>query len=258
MRISSRIFTVRYECFFVELYLMKEGDIRRRLIIRDKAMQDHLKKPARSDWPCEDYDLYDIALVKKHTLEKLKSVYRTLPPEMKMKALPASPIQLSLTHDVIPRIGTLVSFGYYRTHENFSVDLIEQSTGQLIRVTGPMLEDALRTSGADRNDLINIQPTSQEDVLFTETQYNPDGTQNDSIDEQTITSFLITKLEKTYVQQTNCIRSSREETSPTLLSEPEPFYGGQSSNVYIMEEQDYSGMGFEDDVAQTDVFRETS
>ena len=70
MRLSNRIFTVRYECFNAGLYLMKEGDIRRRLIINDKAVQEHLKKPPRSDWPCENYQLFDIATVKTCPVKK--------------------------------------------------------------------------------------------------------------------------------------------------------------------------------------------
>ena len=256
MQISARIYTVRYECFFAELYLMKDGEIRRRLIIRDKAMQDHLKKPARSDWICEGYELFDIALVKKHTIEKFKAIYRTLPPHQKQKTLPASPIQLSLMHDVSPRTGTLVSFGYYDNIGEFSIDLIDQKTGSLVRISGAMLEDELLLSGADRNDLINIQPTKQEDVLFTETQYNPDGKQSDLIDEQTITHYEITKLEKNDVQQTNSTRICGPEANTEIYTGRTSVSRSQSSHFEGLDEQDHFGMGVENELAQADVFRE--
>jgi hypothetical protein len=218
---------------------MKEGDIRRRLIVHDKAMQDHLKKPPRSDWPCEDYEPFDIALVKKHTLEKFKAIYRTLPAEMKRKALPATP----LTH---------------KSYEEFAIDLIDQSTGELVRITGMMLETALLTSGAARNELIKIQITRQDTVMFSETQYNThDGTKGESNAEQTITHFEITKLENNYVQQANISGKCRQETRIALHGRSETFYGSEPSHIELLDGQRIETVEEQNNLAQDDVFRET-
>lgn len=258
MQISHRIFTIRYECFVAVLYLMKEGDIRRRLIVHDKAMQDHLKKPPRSDWPCEDYEPFDIALVKKHTLEKFKALYRTLPAEMKQKALPATPLTHKSYEDIIPRIGTLVSFGQYGINEEFAIDLIDQSTGELVRITGMMLETALLTSGAARNELIKIQITRQDTVMFSETQYNThDGTKGESNAEQTITHFEITKLENNYVQQANISGKCRQETRIALHGRSESFYGSEPSHIEFLDGQRIETVEEQNNLAQDDVFRET-
>jgi len=237
---------------------MKEGDIRRRLIINDKAMQDHLKKPPRSDWPCEDYEPFDIALVKKHTLEKFKTIYRSLPAEMKQKALPATLLKHKSYEDITPRIGTLVSFGQYGINEEFAIDLIDQSTGELMRISGMMLETALLTSGAARNELIKIQITRQDTVMFSETQYNThDGTKGELIAEQTISHFEITKLENNYVQQANISGECRPETRIALHARPETLYGSELSHNEFLDGQRIGTMEEQDNLAQDDVFRKT-
>lgn len=218
MQISNRIFTIRHECFTAGLYLMNKGEIRRRLIINDQAVQCYLKKPARSDWPCEDHKLFDISSVKIQTLEKFKEIYNNLPPELKLKALPSSPILLSHCDDMTPRTGTLVSYGHYGVNSKYALDLIDQSTGELIRIQGLYLEQELLSSGAARNELIKIQASRRNTVMLTETQYNPDGSTTELNTEEPIIHYEITKLENTNVQQTNRTRERREETRTEVFS----------------------------------------
>ena len=225
MRLSNRIFTVRYECFNAGLYLMKEGDIRRRLIINDKAVQEHLKKPPRSDWPCENYQLFDIATVKTDTLVRFKSIYNNLPAELKQKALPSSPIILSQCDDITPRTGTLVSYGHYGVNQEYAIDLIDQYTGELIRIQGLYLEQGLLASGAARNELIKIQAIRQNNVVLSETQYNPDGSSSELNTEEPVIHYQINKLENSNVQQTNSARKCRQETGTTLYRRPETVHG---------------------------------
>jgi len=239
MRLSSRIYTIRYECFSAGLYLMKDGEIRRRLIINDKAVQEHLKKPSRSDWPCDDYELFDIATVKIHTLEKFKLIYKQLPAELKLKVLPGSKLLPSHINDEAPRAGILVSHGNYGIDKEYAIDLIDQRTGELVRVQGPCLEKELLTSGAARNELIKIQRTKQQVVLLTETQSNPDGTINTLNIEEPINHYQITKLEKQNVQQTGTNRPRGAETNSSLLSRGESFHGSEYSDIQLMEDERY-------------------
>lgn len=259
MQISSRIITVRYECFIARLYLIDGGKVRRRLIINDEALQDHLKKPCRSDWPCDDdYEPYDYALVKKHTLEKLKAVHRMLPAELKRKNLPAAPITKTLIDNIRPRIGTLVSFGHYGIEGEFAIDLIDQITGELVRMSGDMLGHALTTSGAARNELINVQLTHRQDAVITETQHNDDGQHTKISADLPINYYDIKKLEKTYVQQANTNREHRSETGVEIYDRATRHDGSESSHFDLLEEQNVWGLGEQNDMAQAEVFREVS
>lgn len=217
MQISNRIYTVRYECFTAGLYLMNEGDIRRRLVINDQAVRSYLKKPARSDWPCEDHRLFDVSAVKTQTLEQFKAIYNNLPPELKQKALPSSPVLLSHCDDMTPRTGTLVSYGHYGVDSQYAIDLIDQSTGELIRIQGIYLEQELLSSGAARNELIKIQASRQNTVMLSETQYDHDGSISELCAEESIIHYEITKLENTDVQQTNSTRECRQEARAEIF-----------------------------------------